>query len=109
MHTSLRDTTPSEAKNKKITDMQRQALYKFRQMAEILKGDMYLKKSHYSCIVAKIKYIIEILVKGISLPVFSFKQTQKSALHNSKILATFDGNLGESIKSQKRIPLDFGS
>ena len=48
-------------------------------------------------------------VKELSLSVFYCNQTQDAALQNSNILVALDKNLGEAIKYQKRIPLDYGS
>ena len=39
----------------------------------------------------------------------SLKHTQESAVHNSNILVTFNGNLGKSLKAQHGSSLDHGS
>ena len=41
--------------------------------------------------------------------VLYFKWTKEAAVHNSKILAVFNGYLGEDLKSQQGIPLYYGS
>ena len=56
-----------------------------------------------------IKILIIKLVKKIGPPVFSFKRTQEASQNNSQILAAFNGSLGTSTESQKRIPLVYGS
>ena len=54
------------------------------------------------------KNLIKIPVKGISLSVLYFRSTQESEMHKGNILALFDGNLVELMKSQKVSPLDYG-
>ena len=48
-------------------------------------------------------------VKRLETPVFSFKRTHGTAVQNSQILATFNGNLGAEMEDQKGSPLDYGS
>ena len=79
-------------------------------MAKILKGELDPKQnSRASWLVETIKNLILRSFKDLRIPVFSLKSTQEAALHNSNILANLYGNLGKAIKSQKVIPLDYGS
>ena len=64
---------------------------------------------HTSWPVTTIKNIIKNPVKDLLLPFCTFKRTQEAAVHNSSILSSFGGKLGESIEAQKGIPLDCGS
>ena len=77
-------------------------------MIEILKGKID-KNSHASWLLTTIKNLTKRSVKDLRIPVFSFRLTQESALHNRNILAAFDGNLGKATKDQKGTPLDYGS
>ena len=60
-------------------------------------------------IATTIKKLIRKTSNELQPPVFSFKRTQESAVHNIKILKTFNGNLSEALKYHQVIPVDYGS
>ena len=106
IHTRPRDNTPNKAKKSETIDRQRQDIYKGKQMATVIKVNLDQKqKSHASWLVTKIKNLIGSPIKDLRLPVFPFKWTQKEALYNRNILATIDGNLGETIEYKQGITL----
>ena len=79
-------------------------------MEKILKSKLYRTQNSYaSWLMTTMNNIIEKPVKEIGLPVFSFRRTQEAEFQNINILASFNGNLGTTMESQKGIPLDYGS
>ena len=108
-HTRPMGNTPIDASNKNITDSQRQALDKGRQMETIRKGNLDQKNSCPSWLVTTIKKITRKPVKELVIPVLTFNRTHEAVFQNSSLLADFDGKLDVEMESQKESPLYYGS
>ena len=80
------------------TDIQSQELEKGIHLANIFKGSINRKqKTKTSWLVITIKQILKIPIQKLDKPIFSFKRTNNAAARNSKLLAAFNRNLGETI------------
>ena len=67
------------------------------------------QKTNTSWIVTKTKTILKTLIQKFEKNIFSFRRTHEAAVRNSKILATFKGDLGAEIAAQKGRPVNYGS
>ena len=53
--------------------------------------------------------MLKTLIQKFENPILSFRRTHEAAVSNSKILASFKGDLGAAIEAQKDIPVNYGS
>ena len=79
-------------------------------IATNLKGKLNSQQSkNTSWLVTTIKSMLKIPIKKFGKPIFSFKRNHEAAVRNSKIMATFKGELGAAIAANKDSPVNYGS
>ena len=79
-------------------------------IANTLNGNLNSQQStNTSWLVTMIKATLKIPIQKFKKPIFSFKRTHEAAVRNSKILASFKGDLCVAIATHKDIPFNYGS
>ena len=79
-------------------------------IANTLKGKLNSQQStNSSWLVTTIKATLKIPIQKSENPIFSFKRTHEAAVRNSKILASFKGDLGTAIAPHKHSPVNYRS
>ena len=112
IHSNRKSKKNVHGNQKSIYDIniQYQELDKGMLVANTLKGK--LKSQHLtntSWLVTMIKAILRTLIQKFEKPIFSFRITHEAAVSNSKILASFNSDLGAAIGAHKEIPVNYGS
>ena len=78
-------------------------------IANTLKGKLNSQQStNASWLVTAIKATLKIPIQIFENSIFSLKRTHEAAVRNSKILASFKGDLGAAIAAHKDSPVNYG-